>query len=57
VLQKKFAEADILYQRARSLDPMSPSVMASYAVHLFNMRQYERAASILFTSRSSSLSM
>ncbi len=46
VLQKRFAEADELYQRARSLDPMSPHVMSSYALHLYLMRQYDRAVSI-----------
>ena len=48
VMQKRFEEAESLYQRARSLDPMSPGVMSSYAVHLFLMRRYDQAAAILF---------
>jgi TolB-like protein len=48
LLEKKFDEAERLYQRARSLDPMSPHVLSSYAAHLTVMRQYDRAASVLF---------
>jgi len=44
----KFAEADEAYQRARSLDPMSPGIPSSYAVHLLLVRQYEHSRSILF---------
>jgi predicted Zn-dependent protease len=36
-----------MYQRARSLHPMSPHVMTSYALHLGLMRQFERAVSVL----------
>jgi Tfp pilus assembly protein PilF len=46
LFEKKFAEADRLYQRARSLDPMSPHVMTSYALHLGLMRQYDHAVSV-----------
>jgi len=48
LFRRKFAEADEEYQRARSLDPMSPGISSSYAIHLLLMRQYEHARSILF---------
>jgi len=48
LLQKKFAEAETLYQRARSLDPMSPHVMSSYGAYLIVMRRYDRAVTVLF---------
>jgi TolB-like protein/Flp pilus assembly protein TadD len=48
LLQKKFAEAETMYQRARSLDPMSPHVMSSYGAHLIVMRQYAAAVTVFF---------
>jgi tetratricopeptide (TPR) repeat protein len=48
LLQKKFEEAERVHQRARSLDPMSPHVLSSYAAHLMVTRQYDRAVSVLF---------
>ena len=47
VLAKKFDEADVAYQKARSLDPLSPRLMTTYATYLCAMRQYDRCLTIL----------
>ena len=48
LLQEKFEEAEQVHQRARSIDPMSPHALSSYAARLTVMRRYDRAVPVLF---------
>jgi tetratricopeptide (TPR) repeat protein len=43
VLAERYEEAEAAHQYARTLDPLSPRVLLTYAAHLGWMRQFERA--------------
>jgi TolB-like protein/Tfp pilus assembly protein PilF len=47
VRARKFDEAEAAYQKARSLDPLSPRVMTTYGLHLGIMREYDRGLAVL----------